>query len=227
MTVCVPIKAVSPSGEDVGGTGFFGSYRGKVWFLTNAHVALAMNTPHQDWAKWPATLSLILTGSNEITALPLFHETAEGRRRAFAWYGNDQGMADFIALPLSVPGLSRLGSIKQYDVLDLDAGEAAVVGETVDAIGYPANVKVWPTRPAPCVPLHVTQSEFSLLEFASSTVGGMSGGPIINRNGAVVGMTIGHNHGAGRGVPVTVIHNIIDLFMQDNPAFIELEPVSG
>ncbi|WP_343616838.1 trypsin-like peptidase domain-containing protein [Novosphingobium sp.] len=196
----VPIRTRNAAGAVAGGTGFFALYEGRLWLVTAAHVALGANGVHDRWAEWPDEIA-VHVGPGMVSVL-----FDDQRQPLFAYKAEAGSVADILALDLSpVAEFDFMGSVEIYD---LAAAAAVAVGEAITAHGFPTDVDDWPQ--AVVRGLSVVALSPGVIEHLLSTSNGMSGGPVLDERGALLGLVMGHNNGIGRIASVEAIRWIID-----------------
>lgn len=196
----VPIRTCNAAGAVAGGTGFFARHEGRLWLVTAAHVALGANGVHDRWAEWPDEIAVHVGPGMIVT---LFDDQ---RQPLFAYKAEAGRVADILALDLSP--LAEFDFIGSVEVYDLDAAAPVAVGEPIAAHGFPTDADDWPQTDVRA--FSVLALSPGVIEHVPSAGNGMSGGPMLNQRGALLGLVMGHNHGIGRVAAVEAIRWIID-----------------
>lgn len=202
MLNAFPIRSKNRAGMCTGGTGFFATYKDRLWLITAAHVALAENDVHGRWEDWPDQIGMLVGPG--LT----FNLFDDNRLPLFAFKADAEKVADIIALDFSF--LSESSIFADVIVFDLSAPWSVEVGDTITGLGYPTDVDNWPQPMAVAKDFDVVQLSPGVIEYMPSAGNGMSGGPVIDHQKALVGLVIGHNYGVGRAVDVDAIRWIID-----------------
>lgn len=207
LTSVVPLYSVSGPSAAVG-SGFFAWHRLRVWLLTAAHMPRGEPNPQANWGEWPETIHAHRRDRLPVP-LDLFHYEGGVRRPNFAFLQHDTGIADFIALPVSVDHFGSGGLLD--DVLRLSLANSAplVVGTAVRAMGFPTGSPNWPRYPACEQEADVIAVSSELIEFSAQSLPGLSGGPLVDADGRLAGLVIGNN-GSGRAVSPNAMRHIID-----------------
>ena len=174
------------------GSGFIVALSGRHWLVTAAHIGRGEVGPHSRWQEWPAQLSAVLpTGT---VAFQLFNGSLEGRKPRFAHLGSEgDGIADFMAIPLA-------GAINGVRAHVLDASYSPIVGLEMRALGFPNLGGAWPAARRSKHKCRVTETTRELVRYSPPTVPGFSGGPLIDDDKRLCGLTFGHDDGVGKGV---------------------------
>lgn len=196
-----PVRSTNRSGDLVGGAGFFAYYKDRLWLVTAAHVALAENDVHARWAEWPDSIG-VKVGSG--LRLGLFDDQ---RRPLFAYMAEDEKVADILALQM--PPIADNPAFADLVTFDLSAELTVEVGDTITALGYPTEIDDWPQSTAVALDVEVVRLSPGVIEHMPPGENGMSGGPMIDRKQALVGLVMGHNYGTGRVADVAVIRWVI------------------
>jgi len=198
----VRIRTRNAAGATAGGTGFFARYQGRLWLVTAAHVALGANGVHDRWAAWPGEI-VVHVGPGMMVML-----FDDQRRPLFAYRAEAGSVADILALDLSpLAQFDFMGTVENYD---LTADAQVAVGDAITAHGFPTDVDDWPQAEPVARSFSVHALSAGLVEHVPSAGSGMSGGPVLNQHGALLGLVMGHNHGIGRVASVEAIRWIID-----------------
>lgn len=180
----VPLLVQRPGQQLLGASGFFAQVEGRTYLVTAAHVPLG-GQPHDRWAQWPAEI-LVCDGAHR-TAVELFEETAFGRRPRFLFPRSStepHSLADVLALEVS-PGDLGLESVKIYPT----RGPEPDLDEQVTAYGYPVAGPRWPVLHSLSGP--VLRDDMAFVVARIGATEGFSGGPTLDRNGRLIGITIG------------------------------------
>lgn len=196
----VPIRTRNAVGAVAGGTGFFAGHQGRLWLVTAAHVALGANGAHDRWAEWPDEIA-VHVGPGMIVSM-----FDDQRQPLFAYKAEAGRIADVLALDLSF--LAEYDFIGSFEVYDLDAAAPVAVGEPIAAHGFPTDANDWPQTIVQN--FSVLALSPGVIEHVPSAGNGMSGGPMIDQRGALLGLVMGHNDGIGRVAAVEAIRWIID-----------------
>jgi len=196
----VPICTRNAAGAVAGGTGFFARYEGRLWLVTAAHVALGANGVHDRWAEWPDEIA-VHVGPGMMAML-----FDDQRRPLFAYKAEAGRVADILALDLSP--LAKFDFMGRVEIYDLATAAPVAVGEAITAHGFPTDVDDWPQTVVRG--FAVVALSPGVIEHVPSAGNGMSGGPVLDQRGALLGLVMGHNHGIGRVASVEAIRWIID-----------------
>lgn len=212
MLNAFPILSKNRAGTLTGGTGFFANYKGRFWLITAAHVALAENVVHGRWDDWPDKIGVRVGPGLSVN---LF----DGQRRPlFAFKAEGEKVADIIALDLS-PLANHL-MFADVLIFDLSAPWSVEIGNKVTALGYPTDIDNWPQPMAVSKNFEIVRLSPGVIEYLPSAGNGMSGGPVIDHQKALIGLVMGHNHGVGRSADVDAIRWIIDSCLPHMPPLI-------
>ena len=198
----VPIRTRNAADQMAGGTGFFARYEGRLWLVSAAHVALGQNGVHNRWTEWPDEIAVHVGPGMTAT---LFDDQ---RQPLFAYKAEVGRVADILALDLSP--LAEFDLMSTVEIFDLAAAAPVAVGEVITAYGFPTDVDDWPQTEPVDRSFSVHALSAGLIEHVPSAGNGMSGGPVLDQRGALLGLVMGHNYGIGRIASVQAIRWIID-----------------
>lgn len=181
--------------------------RGKaegVKLVSCAHLA-TNDTDFQDSSRWPDTFQLHIWGRRSFDLAALAVENGI-RGPVFGRVNTAEGtMVDVFTL--SVVEAALEGPLAGVRVFDLnDDAATPKEGDTVISYGYPLNGKTWPyAQPKSLEGIYHHKLSDGAHEVEIGMVPGHSGGPVLTKNGKLVGMGIGQQDVLDRVIPIDVI----------------------
>lgn len=208
----IPIHAKIPENPELVavGTGFIAIVAGKVYLMTAAHVPLSEKRPRENqFHRWPRNISTHLPGGGEVE-IPLFDD--EGRAKfGYRVIAHEQlsepELVDVIWVQL--PPQHPLS--KAYGYFQIEAGAPAAGGTIAHAYGFP-GAPPWPV-PVSVVDGQILPGGDGIRITADLRVtAGYSGGPIVDDDTNLIGLTNGHIDGVETPatlVPASTIYQLI------------------
>lgn len=184
----IPILFAEPGGH-FNGSAILVQRRFSHWLLTAGHLPLAMRQPHKNWDQWP---DIAIVPDLHV---PLFH--ASPRLPRFLYLDCGSYIADIMIIPLSTSAATALQNHFTVFPLDLPSPPPPI-GTAASAFGFVRQGSNLSDEQQVAGTVAGVTSE--LIQFSTLPPPGFSGGPLIQADNSLIGMTIGHDNGYGQVV---------------------------
>lgn len=201
----IPVHCVLPGGAITGGSAVLISFEKKPYLLTSAHAPVG-DQPTAMWDDWARSIHLHL--STTTLSLELFRQSPLGVSVPLFGYARP-AKGPFLHDTLWLPLEPEHAAVLAADFPSFAIREYFSISGGLTAFGYPTSGTVFPPTPTPSCVGAAVRFNGNVLETTLPVVQGYSGGPVLDSDQQLVGITIGTSGALGQVAPSNAIFRMM------------------